>query len=319
MASDGELEFGVTSSIGTSIVVYVPATCDVATLTKAVAAEHQSCYPKLGKVVVKSIHGKHVTASDETWVPVSDATLRRRAFSRLLAEVTAGKTADGLGFTANAIDASPVALASLNAASVMLGSGARGASASPFAAHTPATGGVGGVGGVAQRLSLSAAAASAGGGDGRDGRDGNDAGAGVNQSRLGKRSAARQAEDDAAAMPPPPAKKATKAKAAAAAAPPAAKEKDAASAAATFSAKLAEGVKDLFLHGGEALGSPPIRNVTFAKNLKITNSFISAVEKLDTQSLSTLMRSVKPVVDGVKEAQKKTEESVRLLPMLDEC
>ena len=96
-----------------------------------------------------------------------------------------------------------------------------------------------------------------------------------------------------------------------AAAPPAAKEKDAASAAATFSAKLAEGVKDLFLHGGEALGSPPIRNVTFAKNLKITNSFISAVEKLDTQSLSTLMRSVKPVVDGVKEAQKKTEESVR--------
>ena len=49
-------------------------------------------------------------------------------------------------------------------------------------------------------------------------------------------------------------------------------------------AALAQGVSDLFNTGGEASGTVPLRNVLFAKSLKRSNGFLSAVEKLDASS-----------------------------------
>jgi hypothetical protein len=74
-------------------------------------------------------------------------------------------------------------------------------------------------------------------------------------------------------------------------------------AEAESAAALAAGVTALFRHGGEESGTVPLRNVVFAKNLLMRNGFISAVEKLDTQSLDALLPTVTRVVEQVRLVQ----------------
>ena len=125
------------------------------------------------------------------------------------------------------------------------------------------------------------------------------------KSRLGKRTAAQRLEDETA-MPPPEAKRAKTGDAPRDAADGGVDEKKPETDSETrealalaeqsfAAAALAQGVSDLFKHGGEASGTVPLRNVLFAKSLKRSNGFLSAVEKLDSSSAEALMKTAERV------------------------
>ena len=149
------------------------------------------------------------------------------------------------------------------------------------------------------------------------------AGAGPAPSRLGKRTAAQRLEDEEA-MPPPDAKRTKHDRSenvdALADEPETSEhrrraEAEATSARAAEAAEKAEetlrdGVANLFKHGGEATGGVPLRNVLFAKSLLKRNGFISAVEKLDTQSLDALLPTVERIVAQVREVQEESAVDV---------
>ena len=149
------------------------------------------------------------------------------------------------------------------------------------------------------------------------------AGVGPAPSRLGKRTAAQRLEDEEA-MPPPDAKRARADRSENVDAPAdepetsehrRRAEAEATSARAAEAAEKAEetlrvGVADLFKHGGEATGGVPLRNVLFAKSLLKRNGFISAVEKLDTQSLDALLPTVERIVAQVREVQEESAVDV---------
>ena len=129
------------------------------------------------------------------------------------------------------------------------------------------------------------------------------------KSRLGKRTAAQRLEDETA-MPPPEAKRAKTGDGPDAAdrgVSRAENESETREAMALAerdaAAALAQGVSDLFKHGGEASGTVPLRNVLFAKSLKRSNGFLSAVEKLDASSPEALIATAERVATAIRETQ----------------
>ena len=129
------------------------------------------------------------------------------------------------------------------------------------------------------------------------------------KSRLGKRTAAQRLEDETA-MPPPEAKRAKTGDGPDAAdrgVSRAENESETREAMALAerdaAAALAQGVSDLFKHGGEASGTVPLRNVLFAKSLKRSNGFLSAVEKLDASSPEALIAAAERVATAIRETQ----------------
>ena len=319
-----EAVFDVTSTLGTALVVAVKMGMglDAETLRAAIAREHEALHPEYGTVKVKALYGLCPVPDGmgvSQWVAISDVALRHRSFSWLMAQIATSKEVPG-GMTEMPF-ASPVGMTLTNKATwetLVQNRGGMAQLAPPHGAFGSPMSVAGGTPGTVAPASLAARHTPAGGGSGTPARplalaaNFFGVGAGVNAtggqslSRLGKRTAAQRAEDEDA-MPPPDASRRRKEE----------EEKeeeeenekegddeaDEAAAAAAAEAALADGVAALFRHGGEASGTVPLRNVVFAKNLLTRNGFISAVEKLDTQSMTVLLPGVDRVVEQVRAVQ----------------
>ena len=93
-----ELVFDVTSTLGTALVVAVPAGCDADTLKRAVAAEHEQCHPEYGAVRVKQLYGLRPVPEGmgvSQWIAINTTALRHRSFTWLMAQLATSREVTG--------------------------------------------------------------------------------------------------------------------------------------------------------------------------------------------------------------------------------
>jgi len=308
------------------------------TLRNAIAREHKACHPEFGDVVVKQLYGLRAVPTTflnnggtAQWVAVTDTALRHRSFVWLMAQLEVTSAGAGAGAPGGSAETweeedkeierfgSPIGMRRLNRVAwerLAFDRGGYGGASPPglIAPHligTPHVGhGASPLGGISGMFHPS-----------RDDTNTNNPGA----SRLGKRSAAQRREEDEDAAPPPgPAvlygqtvtgtvsdadakrlKGDGSVDAGDAAATTVTDDEVSAAAASVAAARLlAEGVSDLFKHGGESSGTVPLRNVMFAKSLKSSNGFLGSVEALDVNGeLVSLLPSATFVVNEIRKTQ----------------
>jgi hypothetical protein len=220
----GVLVFDVSSNLGTSFVVAVPASAAAGAgsggakaLRDAVAAEHRTTHPEYGDVSVTFMYGLRQVPDGAVgvsqWVAVTDTALRHRKFSWLMValEPSVAPHGDAEALAANAAGAeafgSPVGMRRINRAAWERLTQERGGMimsppglvAPPHGVYTTGPSPLGmsplGMPGTAGMTPSSAAFFDAAGPNDNS------------KSRLGKRTAAQRLEDETA-MPPPEAKRA---------------------------------------------------------------------------------------------------------------